>query len=228
MVLTGFAIHLVNPNHFATFWRQLQKRWLATALQRLFLFVEVGGEGFDLGPSVVEGARAVYGVSGVAQFFVDGKLGGDAAAGFDFAHAASEEAFELLGGSAEGDHESIEMFGETGFDEQSGFDEDGVAKAGALPRIELQEHGLLDARMENGVETSEFAGVGEYDGGELGAVDAAGSVGDIGPEFAKDFVVGWLAGFHQTVRDGVGVENREAQFSKHGGDGALAAGDAAG
>ena len=123
-----------------------------------------------------------------------GKLGGDAAAGFDFAHAASEEAFELLGGSAVGDHESIEMFGETGFDEQSGFDEDGVAKGGALPRIELQEHGLLDARMENGVETSESAGVGEYDGGELGAVDAAGSVGDIGAEFAKDFVVGWLAG----------------------------------
>jgi hypothetical protein len=195
---------------------------------KLGSFVEVGGEGFDLGASGVEGAGAIDGVSGVAQFFVEGKLGGDAAAGFDFAHAASEEAFELLSRSAEGDHESIEIFGEAGFDEQSGFDEDGVAKAGALPRVELQEHGLLDARMENGVEASEFAGVGEDDGGKFGAVDAAGSVGDIGAEFAKDFVVSRLAGFHQTVRDGVGVEYGEAEFAKHGSDGTFAAGDAAG
>jgi hypothetical protein len=120
------------------------------------------------------------------------------------------------------------MFGEAGFDEESGFDEDCVAKAGALPGVELQKHGLLDARMQNGVETSEFAGVGKDDGGKFGAVDAAGSVGDVGAEFAKDFVVSRLAGFHQTVRDGVGVEYREAEFAKHGGNSALAAGDAAG
>ncbi len=190
--------------------------------------MEFFDQGFDLGASVVEGARAVDGVSCVAEFFVDRKLGGDAAAGFDFAHAAGEEAFKLLGGGAEGDHESIEMFGETGFDEQSGFHEDGVAKAGALPRIELQEHGLLDARMKNGVETSELVGVGEDDGREFGAIDAAGSVGNVGAEFAKDFVVSRLAGFHQTVRNGVGVEYRKTEFAKHGGDGAFAAGDAAG
>ena len=164
----------------------------------------------------------------MAQFFVDRKLGGDAAAGFDFAHSASEEALELLSGSAESDDQPIEMLCETGFDEESGFDESGVAKSGALPGIELQEHGLLDAGMENGVEASESGGVGEDHRGEFGAVDAAGSVGDIGAEFAKDFVVSGLTGFHQTMRDGVGVENREAKFAKQGGDGTLAAGDTAG
>ena len=66
MVLAGSAVHLVNPNHFANLGRQMQKRWLACALQRLFLFVEAGGEGFDLGASAVEGGGAVDGVSGVA------------------------------------------------------------------------------------------------------------------------------------------------------------------
>ena len=181
-----------------------------------------------MGASVVEGAGAVDGVCGVAEFFVDGKLCGNAAAGFDFAHAAGEEAFQLLRWSAEGDHESIEIFGEAGFDEKSGFDEGGVAKAGTFPRVELKEHGLLDARMKNGIEASEFVGIGEGDSGEFGAVDAAGTVGDIGAEFAEDFIVSRLAGFHEAVRDGIGVEDREAEFAKHGGDGALAAGDAAG
>jgi hypothetical protein len=87
----------------------------------------------------------------VAEFFVDGKLGGNAAAGLDLAHAAGQEAFELLIGSAEGDDESIEVFGEAGFDEESSFDEGGVANARTLPGVELEEHGLFDAGMENGV-----------------------------------------------------------------------------
>jgi hypothetical protein len=66
MVLAGSAVHLVNPNHFANSGHQLQKRWLACALQRLFLFVEAGGEGFDLGASALQGGGAVDGVSGVA------------------------------------------------------------------------------------------------------------------------------------------------------------------
>ena len=196
-------------------------------LRRGFL-AQPCGQGFDLSASVVERAGAVDGVGGVAEFFVDGKLGGNAAVSFDFAHAAGEEAFELLPGSAEGDHESIEVFCETGFDEESGFDEGGVAKAGTLPRVELKEHRLLDARMENGVEANEFVGIGEDDGGESAAVDAAGAVGDVGVEFAKNLFVSRLAGLHQTVRDGVGVEDREAKFTKHGGNGAFAAGDAAG
>jgi hypothetical protein len=181
-----------------------------------------------LGASVIEGAGAVDGVGGVAEFFVNGKLGGNAAAGFDFAHAAGKEAFQLLRRSTECDDESIEVFGEAGFDEESGFDEGGVAKAGTFPGVELEEHGLLDAGMENGVEASEFVGISESDGGEFAAVDAAGPVGDVGAEFAKDFVVSSLAGFHEPVRDGIGIEDGEAEFAKHGGNGTLAAGDAAG
>ena len=182
----------------------------------------------DLGASGVEGAGTVDGVGGVAQFFVDGELGGNAVTSFDFAHAARKKALELLRGSAEGNHESIEVFGEAGFDEERGFHEGGVAKARALPGVELEEHGLLDARMENGVEASEFGGIGEGDSGEFATVDPAGSVGEIGAEFAEDFVVSGLAGFHEPVRDGIGVEDREAEFAKHGGDDAFAAGDAAG
>jgi hypothetical protein len=37
-----------------------------------------------------------------------------------------------------------------------------------------------------------------------------------------------LVGLHQTVRDGIGVEDRKAEFAKHASNGALAAGDAAG
>jgi hypothetical protein len=164
----------------------------------------------------------------MAQFFVDGKLSGDTAARFDFADAAGEEAFELLSGSAEGDHEAIEIFREAGFDKESGFDEGGISKARALPGVELEEHGLLGAGMENGVEASEFVGVGEDDGGEFAAVDAAGTAGDVRAEFAEDFVVSGLARLHEPVRDGVGIEDREAEFAKHGGNGAFAAGDAAG
>jgi len=181
-----------------------------------------------LGASGFEGAGAVDGVGGVAEFFVDGKLGGNAAAGLDLAHVAGQEAFELLIGSAEGDDESIEVFGEAGFDEESSFDEGGVANARTLPDVELEEHGLFDAGMENGVEASEFVGIGEGDGGEFAAVDSSERVGEIGAEFAEDFVVSRLVGLHQTVRDGIGVEDRKAEFAKHASNGALAAGDAAG
>ncbi len=65
-------------------------------------------------------------------------------------------------------------------------------------------------------------------GSEFGAVDAAGTVSEIGAKCAKNFVVSGLAGFHEFVGDGIGVENREAEFAKHGGNGAFAAGDTAG
>ena len=82
-----------------------------------------------MGASRFEGAGAVDAVGGVADFFVDGKLGGKAAAGLELAHAAGKEAFELLIRGAEGDDKSIEVFGEAGFDEESSFDEGGVANA---------------------------------------------------------------------------------------------------
>ena len=164
----------------------------------------------------------------MAQFFLEGKLSGDAAAGLRFAHVAGEESLELLLGSAEDDHESVEIFCESGFDEKRGFHEGGITKAGASPGVELDKHGLLHAGMENGIEASEFGGIGENDGGEFGTVDASGALGEIGSEFTNDFIVSRLAGFHELVREGVGVKDREAEFAKNCSDSAFAAGDAPG
>lgn len=182
----------------------------------------------DLGAGGVERAGAVDDVGGVTQFFLEGKLSGDAAAGFRLAHVAGEESLELLFGSAEHNHESVEIFCESGFDEKRGFHESGIAKAGALPGVELEEHGLLNAGMENGIEASEFGGIGENDGGEFGTVDASRALGEIGAEFTNDVIVSGQAGFHELVREGVGVKDREAEFAKNGSDGAFAAGDAPG
>ena len=130
-----------------------------------------------LGAGGIEGVRAIDSVGGVAKFFFEGKLRGDAASGFDFAHATGAKAFELLLGRAEGHDESIQIFGESGFDEERGFHEGGIADPGALPLFELVENRLLDAGMKNGVEASEFGEIGERDRSELGAIDSAGGVG---------------------------------------------------
>jgi len=48
-------------------------------------------------------------------------------------------------------------------------------------------------------------------------------------EFLEDFVVGGLAGLDELVGEGVGVEDGEAEFAEHGGDGRFfAAGDSTG
>jgi hypothetical protein len=201
---------------------------LQTCCKRLTGFAEKGGEGSDLGAGGAEGAGTVDGVSGVTELFVQGKLSGDAAMSFEFAHAAGEEAFELLLGSAEGDNEAIKASGEARFDQKCGFHKDYIADAGMSPGVELQVHGLLDAGMENGVEASEFDGIGEDHGGEFRTIDATARVGEIHAELAEYFVVCGLAGFHEFVRDGIGVEDQEAEFTEDGSDNALAAGDTAG
>jgi hypothetical protein len=177
-------------------------------------FAQFCREGLNLGAGRVEGTGTVDGVRSMAKLFAEGELGGNAAAGFQFAHAAGEEAFELLLGSAASDHESIKIFDETGFHKECRLHEDGVADAGSLPGVELQEHGLRDGGMENGIEAQEFSGIGEDDGGEFRTIDAARRVGKICAELAEDFVVCGLAWFHEFVGDGVGVEDREAEFTK--------------
>ncbi len=117
-------------------------------LSRGILLAEFGSEGVDLGASAVKGARAVDGVGGVAEFFVKRKLGSDAATGFEFTDAASKKSLELLLRCAEGDDEAIEIFRETGFEEERGFDESDIAKARALPGVELA--GAWLARREDG------------------------------------------------------------------------------
>src|SRR5207249_10488701 len=57
---------------------------------------------------------------------------------------------------------------------------------------------------------------------ELCAVHAAGCIYDRITEFLDDFIVGGLAWFDELVRQPVRVENREAHFAEHGGNGAFA------
>ena len=52
------------------------------------------------------------------QFFLDGKLGRDAAASLRLRKAARNQAFQLLLGLAPRDDEAIEFLVQTGFDEQ--------------------------------------------------------------------------------------------------------------
>src|SRR5882762_9161141 len=189
---------------------------------------EFGGESFDLAASFLERAGTVDFLGGQTQFFLDGKLGGNAAAGFGFAEAAREEALELLFRRAPSHHEAVQVFVNAGFDQERGFDEGGVARAAPLPFLELTEDDFGDARMDDGVEAVESGAIGEDDGAELWTVNAA--IGGHHPraEFLEDFVVGRQARLDEPMGQGVGVEDGEAHFAEHGGDGAFAAGDAAG
>ena len=112
-------------------------------------FEEIHGESLNLGAGFIERAGAIDGVGGALEFFFERKLGGDAAAGFCFAHAASAEAFELLLWRTPGDDEAVEPCGHAGFDEQGGFDEDGAVSAAFFPVFELAENDLVNARMKD-------------------------------------------------------------------------------
>jgi hypothetical protein len=189
---------------------------------------ELGCEGFDLAAGFIERAGAIYFLGGKKEFFFDGELGGDAAAGFGFAKAASDETIELLLGCTPGDDEAIEILVDAGFDEQGGFDEDGVANTGAPPYFELAEDDFGDARVNDGIEAVEPGAIVENDGGKFAAVNAA-VCGEYGlAEFLEDFCVRRLARLDEFVREGVGVEDGEAHFAQHSGYGAFAAGDASG
>src|SRR5258708_31457070 len=179
--------------------------------------------------SFLERSGTVDFLGGQTQFFLDGKLGGDAAESFGFAEAAGEEALELLFRRAPCYHETIQFLVNAGFDEERSFHKGGVARAVTLPFLELTEDDFGHARMDDGVQVVESGAVGKNNGAELCAVNvAARGHHHRLAEFVEDLVVGWLAGLDETVGQGVGVEYGEAQFAEHGGDGAFAAGGAAG
>ncbi len=161
------------------------------------------------------------------QFFLDGKLGRDAAAGLRFGKAARNQAFELLLGLTPGHDEAIEFLVQAGFDKQRGFDERGVADSVPLPFVELPEDDVGDARVHDGVQAVELGAVGKNNVRELDPVDAPACVGDDRSELAQDLIVRGLAPFDQSMGQGIGVEDGEAYFAEHGGDGALSAGNSA-
>jgi hypothetical protein len=167
------------------------------------LCAKFAGQRLDLAARFFEGPGAIDFLGGEAQFFLDGELGGNTAAGFRFAEAARDEAFELLLGGAPDDHQAIELFVDAGFDEQRRLDEDGIADTGAPPDLELAEDDFGDARVHDGVETVQLGAICEDHSTEFRAVDAAGRIGDRRPKFLDDFGVGRLAGFDEFVPESV-------------------------
>jgi hypothetical protein len=192
------------------------------------LLAELGGESLDLVAGFRERARAVDFLGGETEFFLDGKLCGDAAESFGFTEATSEEALELLLRLAPGDDQAVQFFVNAGFDEESGLDEDSVARAASFPFLELTEDDFCDARMDDGVETVEPGAIGEDDGAKLRPIHATIGGDHSLAEFLEDLTVGRLARFDELVGERVSIEDGEAHFAKHCGDGALAAGNAAG
>src|SRR3989454_12194217 len=95
-----------------------------TDLGSCCLKAELGGKSLNLTASFFERAGTIDFLGGEVKFFLDGKLGGDAATSFDFVETTRKEALELLLGMAPGDHKAIEIFVNTGFNQQGGFDED--------------------------------------------------------------------------------------------------------
>src|SRR5258708_38314328 len=96
---------------------------------------ELSGERLDLAAGFFERAGTIDFFSGQAKFFLDGKLRGDAAAGFDFVEPAREEPLDLLLGPAPGDYQAVQLFVNAGFNQQGGFHEHRIADSAAPPRL---------------------------------------------------------------------------------------------
>lgn len=178
--------------------------------------------------SLFERAGTVDFLRCMTQFFFHWQLCRNAAPRFVFAEATSRQTLKLLFRTAPSDHQPIEMFVYAGFDEQRSFDKCRVARAFALPFVELPQDNLRDPWMDNGVEPVEFGVIGKDQRAEFASVHTALAIGDRRTEFAEHFFVGGLARLYEFVRKRVGVKDREAQFAEHGRDGAFAAGDPAG
>jgi len=132
--------------------------------------MEFGGQRFHLLARLPESAGAVDFLRRQAQLFFHRHLRGDTAACFVFTESARAESLELLLRRAPYNHDAVEMFVDTRFDEQRGFDKRGVARAVALPFIELAEDQFRDARMHDGVEPIKLRAILENQRGQLGAV----------------------------------------------------------
>lgn len=189
---------------------------------------QFGRQRFDLLASLFEGPGTVDLLRGMTQLLFHRHLRGDTAARFLFAEAARKEAFELLLRAAPGDDKAVKMFVHAGLDEQGGFDERGVARAVALPFVELAGNHFTDPRVNNGVETLEFGAILEHNRSKLGTVYPALIVGDGRAKFVKDLLVGWLAGLDKFVSQRIGVKNRKPEFAQDLSDNAFAAGNSAG
>ena len=151
-----------------------------------------------------------------------------ASASFFVAKAARAQPLQLLFRPRPGHHKAVQILLVAGFHQQRSFDKCHVARAVARPLVQLLKDGCFHARVNDGVQPIELLAIGEHDSGQLGAVDAATFVKDGWSELPDDFVVCGLAGLDQCVGERVGIENGEAHFAEYCGDGAFAAGDAAG
>src|SRR2546429_3071289 len=92
------------------------------------------------------------------------------------------------------------MFVQAGLDDERRFNERGVTRPLASPFVKLAGYRVGDARVDNGVQASEFRAVREDESSKLDAVHAGLTVGDRWAKFAKDLFVGRLTGLNEFVR----------------------------
>jgi hypothetical protein len=175
-------------------------------------------------PSVFERAGTIDFFGGIAEFVSDGELCGHAAASIAFAEATSAEAIELLLWSAPGDHETVQVFEIAGFDQQSSFDECSITSAISGPFGQLLGDGRLHAGVKDGIEARELGGISKDDSRKLGTIYALIRIENGWAEFAHCLGVSGLTWLEEAVREGIGVENVEALFAQHRGDGSFASG----
>ena len=89
-----------------------------------------------------------------------------------------------------------------------------------------------DGGMDNLVEflnpRSRAAGRSKRGFRQPGTIDASVGIQNLAAEAADDFIIDRLAGLHERVRDGIGLDEMRSEFDEHLADSGFAARDAAG
>ena len=169
---------------------------------------------------------------GSFDFFFVGNLRRHAAsyfgAGSVFRNSqAAGETQNALFGMASHDDETVETAGRARFQDECGFDDgEGVRIALAdlfHPLIFLCDHGGMD----NLVEFLDPRCRAERGFSQPRPVDASVGIQDFAAEVADNFLIDRAPGFHQPVRDGIGLNQVCAEFDKHPADHGFAARDTA-
>jgi hypothetical protein len=88
--------------------------------------------------------------------------------------------------------------------------------------------GSFDAGVKDGIEAGELGGISKDDSRKLGTIYALIRIENGWAEFAHCLGVSGLTWLEEAVREGIGIENVEALFAQHRGDGSFASGYAPG
>jgi hypothetical protein len=145
--------------------------------------------------------------------------------------AASETQNALLR-MAGHDDQTVKTAGHSGFEDQGSFDDDDgvrIASANFLhPLLFMRDHCRMDNLVEFLNARRRSAGSAERGCGQPGTVDASVGVQDLAAETAHDVLINLAARLHESMRNGIGLNQPRPAFDKHLSNDRFAARDAAG